>query len=254
VTSAEQDVSQNRRSWDEYSDEYQAMHAAQLNRKELAWGTFAVPEDDLHVLGDVAGKDILEFGCGAAQWSIFLSKRGARPVGFDLSGRQLRHAVRLMGELGASVPIVQASAIAVPFRDESFDIVFCDHGAMSFADPYRTVPEAARVLRLGGLFAFNMITPLFHICIDPVTDELDDRLHAAYFGMHRFEWPDDHSVEFHLSYGDWISVLAANGFTVERLVELQAPAGAVPPLEHIPPGWAERWPSEEIWVARRMAT
>ena len=255
MTSAEQDVSQNRRSWDEYSDEYQAMHAAQLNRKELAWGTFAVPEDDRHVLGDVAGKDILEFGCGAAQWSIFLSKRGARPVGFDLSGRQLRHAVRLMGELGASVPIVQASAIAVPFRDESFDIVFCDHGAMSFADPYRTVPEAARVLRPGGLFAFNMITPLFHICIDPVTDELDDRLHAAYFGMHRFEWPEKDgtpTVEYQLPYGEWIRLFLRNGFVVEDLIEPKAPEGATSSYRtEAELAWARRWPSEHIWKLRK---
>jgi len=38
----------------------------------------------------------------------------------------------------------------------SFDIVFCDHGAMTFADRHRTVPQAARVLRPGGLFAFNV--------------------------------------------------------------------------------------------------
>jgi hypothetical protein len=72
--------------------------------------------------------------------------------------------------------------------------------------------------------------------------------------MHRFEWPDDHSVEFHLGYGDWIRLLRANGFTVEGLVELQAPPGASSPLDSIPSGWAERWPSEEIWIARKRDT
>ena len=101
------------------------------------------------------GKDVLEFGCGAAQWSIALAKRGARPVGLDLSDRQLEHARRLMAEAGVDFPLVHASAESVPLPDASFDIVFCDHGAMTFADPYRTVPEAARLLRPGGLFAFN---------------------------------------------------------------------------------------------------
>ena len=69
--------------------------------------------------------------------------------------------------------------------------------------------------------------------------------------MHRFEWPDDESVEFHLNHGDWIRLLRRSGFEVEDL-------DRAPPLERArPPGirsspleWARRWPSEEVWVAR----
>ena len=107
--------------------------------------------------------DILEFGCGAAQWSIALAGLGARPVGLDLSERQLGHALRLMSEAGVTFPLIHGSGEAVPLPDASFDIVFCDHGAMSFADPYRTVPEVARVLRPGGLFAFNPGAPGEHL-------------------------------------------------------------------------------------------
>ncbi len=86
---------QNQASWDAYSDEYQSLHGGQLaNHDGYAWGMFQVPEEELHILGDVAGKDILEFGCGAAQWSIALAKRGGRVVGIDLSERQLEHARR----------------------------------------------------------------------------------------------------------------------------------------------------------------
>ncbi|MCW5882171.1 MAG: class I SAM-dependent methyltransferase, partial [Anaerolineae bacterium] len=102
-------AAKNRRYWDGISDEYQAQHAPQLNEKPLAWGVWAVPESDLHILGDVAGKDVLEFGCGAAQWSIFLAQRGARPVGVDNSARQLEHARRLMVEAGVDFPLVHAS-------------------------------------------------------------------------------------------------------------------------------------------------
>src|SRR5665811_599792 len=132
----------NQASWDATSDEYQAMHGGQLAASGgLAWGTSQIPESELRVLGDVAGKEILEFGCGAAQWSIALAQRGARPTGLDLSERQLEHARRLMAEAKVDFPLVHGSAESVPLPDASFDIVFCDHGAMSFADPYRTVPE-----------------------------------------------------------------------------------------------------------------
>src|SRR6202011_4439836 len=111
------------------------------------------------VLGEVRGKDVLELGCGAAQWSIALALLGARCVGLDNSERQLAHARRLMSEAGVTFPLVHASAEDVPLPAASFDVVFCDHGAMSFADPERTVPEAARLLRPGGLFAFNAESP-----------------------------------------------------------------------------------------------
>src|SRR3954462_3404971 len=193
----------NRASWDASSDEYQALHGEQLaDSGGLAWGTTQIPESELQVLGDVAGKDILEFGCGAAQWSIALAKLGARPVGLDLSERQLEHARRLMTEAGVTFPLVHASAEAVPLPNASFDIVFCDHGAMSFCDPYRTVPEAARLLRPGGLLAFNLASPWVMVCINAENDALEERLHAPYFGMRRFDWPD--STDFQIPYGEWI--------------------------------------------------
>jgi ubiquinone/menaquinone biosynthesis C-methylase UbiE len=147
--------------WDGYSDEYQERHGGQLAESGGdAWGTYQIPEAGLRVLGDVGGRDVLEFGCGAAQWSIALARRGARMVGLDVSRRQLDHARRLMAEAGFDFPLVEGSAEEVPLPDASFDIVFCDHGAMTFADPYRTVPEVARLLRPGGLFAFSHASPI----------------------------------------------------------------------------------------------
>ena len=82
---------QNQASWDADSDAYQARHGEQLAESTgLAWGTYQIPEPELRVLGDVAGKDILELGCGAAQWSIGLAKLGARPVGHRPVGAPAR--------------------------------------------------------------------------------------------------------------------------------------------------------------------
>ncbi len=109
-------VRKNRRFWDRTSDEYQAEHARQLNRFDRpVWGIWGLPESRLRVLGDVEGKDVLELGCGGAQWSICLARMGARPVGLDLSIAQLRHAERLMAGAGVSFPIVNADAERVPF-------------------------------------------------------------------------------------------------------------------------------------------
>ncbi len=89
----------NRAHWDRESDEYQERHREFINRSEPRWGVWQIPESELNVLGDVNGKDVLELGCGAAQWSILLAKRGARPVALDNSQRQLEHGYFGMHEL-----------------------------------------------------------------------------------------------------------------------------------------------------------
>src|SRR5512139_1952386 len=127
---------QNRGSWDADCDSYQTDHGPQLAESGgHGWGVWQIPESELQVLGDVRGRDILELGCGAAQWSIALAKAGARPVGLDLSEKQLEHARRHMAAAGVDFPLVHASAGSVPLPDLSFDIVFCDYGAMTFGDP-----------------------------------------------------------------------------------------------------------------------
>ncbi|MFB3737438.1 MAG: class I SAM-dependent methyltransferase [Candidatus Velamenicoccus archaeovorus] len=245
-------VRKNRRFWDGYSDEYQREHARQLNRWDRpTWGVWALPEDRLHVLGEVAGKDVLEFGCGGGQWSICLTRRGARVVGLDLSIRQLGHARELMTRARAPFPVVNADGERTPFADESFDIVVCDHGAMTFGDPYRTVPEAARVLRPGGLFAFNIASPFHAMCWDDEADRVDERLHHDYFGLRTW---DEESVDFQLPYGEWIRLFRANGLEVEDLLELRPPANARTTYrDFIELAWARRWPAENLWKLRKPA-
>ena len=110
----------------------------------------------------------------------------------------------------------------MPLPDASFDIVFCDHGAMTFADPYRTVPEAARLLRPGGLFAFSHGSAIADL-VWPVGEEhMGDRLLVDYFDLRTIE--DDGEVTFKLPYGDWIRLFRSNGFIVEDLIEPR-PAG-----------------------------
>jgi SAM-dependent methyltransferase len=244
------DISRNRDAWSSISDDYQRAHDAQLGVDEVVWGNWSIPEEEVGALGDVADKDVLELGCGAARFSIKLARRGARPVGLDVSPKQLEHARRLMREAGVEFPLVEASATDVPLPPASFDVVFCDHGGMTWADPYLTVPEVARLLRPGGLLVFNMMSPLVTVCSDQEMG-VSDRLLHDYFGMHREEsnWGP---VEFQLPYGDWIRLLRTSGFEVEGLLELRPPEGATTTYgDSLPLEWARRWPGENIWKARK---
>ncbi len=243
----------NRAMWQATSDSYQERHAASLAGKNaMAWGLWRIPEAELHILGEVAGKDILELGCGAARWSIELARLGARPVGLDLSSRQLEHARRLMAEEGVDFPLVEASAEDVPLPDASFDSVFCDWGAMTFCDPLRTVPEAARLLRPGGLFAFSTASPIQFLCLDVATDRLTDHLVNDYFGMKRLEWENE--VNFQLPYSEWLRLFRASDFIVEDLIETRPSENATTSyLDASETAWARRWPMENIWKLRKAS-
>jgi ubiquinone/menaquinone biosynthesis C-methylase UbiE len=243
----------NRAFWDRQSDEYQERNREFIGRPDPRWGTWQVPESELHVLGDVAGKDVLELGCGAAQWAVLLAQRGARMVGLDNSERQLEHARDRMDAAGVDFPLVHSAAESIPLPDAGFDIVFCDHGAMSFADPLVVVPEVARLLRPGGLFAFSHTAPFSWVCWDDAADTVVDRLVLDYFGIHRYDEPDG-SVGFNLPYGDWIRLFRQNGFSVEALIEIQPPEGAESTYRTAEEtAWARRWPMEEIWKVRKWS-
>jgi SAM-dependent methyltransferase len=242
-------AAQNRQTWNERSDWYQAQHGPQLNAMPLAWGVWAIPDSEIGALGDVDGKIVLELGCGGGQWSRFLADAGARPVALDLSERQLSAARKLMR---TPYPLVQADGEDLPFTDSAFDVVLSDHGAMSWADPYRTVPEAARVLRPGGRLAFNATTPWLYLG-QPTNDDAPQSptLNADYFSLHRVD-EGNGSATFGLTYGAWIRLFRRCGLDVEDLIELRPPEGATTTYDsYVTYGWARRWPAEQIWVTAR---
>jgi SAM-dependent methyltransferase len=205
------------------------------------------------VLGDVAGLDVLELGCGAAQWSIALAARGARVTGLDLSGEQLRQAREAAAAAGVEIELVQASAEDVPLADASFDVVFCDHGAIGWADPLVLIPECARLLRSGGLLAWCWGTPMLESCWPLDAERAGTTLVRDYFGMHRYVDETDGSITFMLPHSDTIAALRGAGLVVESLLELRPPPDATSTYRPEPEEleWARRWPMEEIWRARK---
>lgn len=258
-------VRANREVWDRWAPEFvdRGRHAWASNAP--AWGIWNVPDSELGLLpDDLAGRDVIELGCGTAYVSAWLARRGARPVGIDNSPAQLDTARQLQAEFGLDFPLHLGNAETLPFADESFDFAISEYGAALWADPYRWIPEASRVLRPGGRLVFltnHIIYMLFAYDLE-AAGPAGEELVRTYFHEPRYTWPDDTSVEFHLSHGAMIDLLRTHGFEVERLVEIQAPerplegGGGALPDEEVPFGmatrqWARQWPTEEAWVARK---
>ncbi len=221
---------------------------------EITWGVFDVPEASVHLLPEkLEGLDVVELGCGTAYLSAWLARRGANVVGIDNSPDQIETARHLQAEFGLHFPLHLGQAEATPFPDESFDFAISEYGAAIWCDPYRWIPEAARILRPGGCLTFlgNGLLQVLTMPDDETQPSTPLLLHD-YFGMHRFDWPDG-STEFHLGTGDWIRLFRANGFEVEDFIEIQAPAGATTDFDYVTVDWARRWPAEEVWKVRKRA-
>lgn len=156
-----------------------------------------------------------------------------------------------MAEAGVEFPLVHSSAEDIPRTDESFDVVFSDHGALSWCDPHVVVPEVARVLRPGGVLAFNVSSPLLCMCYDEAHDRTDMSLHRSYFDLELAREAGG-AATYELRDGDWIRLLRANGLSVEALFELRPPEGATTTYgDYVFPEWARSWPGEHLWRARK---
>ena len=246
-------ILRNRAAWDRMAVQYEAAGRRAWEATDPFWGTWRVPESELHVLPDVKGLDVVELGCGTGYVSAWLARRGARPIGVDNSPSQLANARRFQREFGLDFPLIHANAEETPLVGERFDLAISEYGACIWCDPYRWVPEAARLLRPGGRLIFLVNGGLLMLFMSE-RDEDGPAGHVLlrdYFGMHRFEWPDDPSVEFHLGYGDWIRLLRRSGFEVEDMLEIRPPEGSTTRYPFVTLDWARRWPCEEVWKARK---
>lgn len=232
----------NRRYWDGWAPGYQREHGPFLAGLPSAWqpsppdGPAAprpadlpaafiwcpegLDEADAGLLGNVAGRDVLEVGAGAAQCSRWLAGEGARVTALDLSVAMLRFAP-------GSLPRLQADAARLPLADASFDTACSAFGALPFTPRADAVlAEVARVLRPGGRWVFSVSHPVrWAFPDDPGPDGL--RVTLPYFDRRPYvERDSDGAVayaEYHRTVGDWVRLITGAGLVLTDLIEPEWP-------------------------------
>lgn len=250
----EPDALANRAAWTLANAEYTDGRAPDAwAETEITWGVFSIPESDVDVIGDVAGLDVIELGCGTAYFSAWLARRGARPVGVDPTPAQLDTARRMQSRFGLEFPLIEASAAAVPLPAASFDLALSEYGASLWCDPELWLAEASRLLRPGGKLIFMTNSVLVTLCFPDDDSVATTSLQRPQRTLGRIVWPSEEGVEFHPQHGQWIDMLHANGFDIVALRELYAPDSAVdhPHYQVATADWARSWPVEDVWVARK---
>jgi SAM-dependent methyltransferase len=246
----------NRRWWDAEASTYQAEHGDFLGDTDLLWCPEGLREVDARLLGDVAGRDVLEVGCGAAQGARWLVAQGARVTAFDVSHGQLVESRRLDARSGTRVErLVQADAQHLPFRDEAFDVVVSAFGGIPFvADSARAMREVARTLRPGGRFVFSVTHPTrWAFPDDPGPRGLT--VQQSYFDRTPYVEVDEAGeasyVEHHRTMGDRVRELVAAGLVLEDLLEPEWPEGHDREWGQWSPLRGRLMPGTAVFVTRR---
>ena len=145
--------------WESYSEAYQDGTQIPV---DIHYGPSCPNEDELNLLGDLKGRDVLEIGCGGAQCSVAFALRDARVTALDLSAEQLKFAQALAAHHEVEIEFVRHDmGDLAPIASASKDIVFSAFALQFVEDRTKTFREVRRVLRPGGVFVFSLDHPFF---------------------------------------------------------------------------------------------
>lgn len=222
-------------SYDSIADWYEEWLGA--GSSDATRDVFFAPLLDL--VGDVAGRRVLDLACGQGRVSRGLARLGADVVGVDASAELLTIAGRYQNPDRIEYRHDNAHTLT-SCEDAEFDGVICNMALMDIPDLTATITSAFRVLRPGGWFGFTTLHPCFNA---PLSAELVDasgrshRMVTGYFA--EGYWKSDQRVgpagkvgAYHRTLTTFLNTLTGAGFTLRRVQEL---AGPVAGWQEVPP-------------------
>jgi SAM-dependent methyltransferase len=197
----------------------------------ISYGPDGPTEDDLRLIGDVAGKRVLDLGTGTGQTAIAFAKRGAVAIGVDASLGQLERARSLAEREELRIEWHHGDLADLAFlRADSVDLAFSAFAIAEVEDLDRLFRQVHRVLRSNSVFVFSYEHPL-SLCIGQVTRDMDlPTIVEPYFSGRSIEIEREGEpiVVYQRTVGDVFAALGRAGFRIEAIVEPRPEQGPVP--------------------------
>jgi len=215
-----------RSGWNEISDAYQDRY--QIGTSQVHYGPLCPTEEQLHLLGDVSGKKVIELGAGAGQNSIYLAKNGAICTAIDISDRQLEHGRSIAALETVAVDFVRHSfGDLSDFDENSFDLalsVYALQYCYDVGELSRVTNGVSRLLKPNADFVFSVDHP---VRTRGSWDDNDQFVLDNYFDRSTKTWqyrfPEvGVAPELSCNYktiADYIGAVISSGLRIEAVLE-----------------------------------
>ena len=196
----------------------------------------------LSILPDVSGLTGLDIGCGEGANTRKLAELGAHMVAIDVARTFLHYAQEQENRDPRGISFQAASALDLPFDEGRFDFVTAFMSLMDIPGNEKAVQEAYRVLKQGGFFQFSITHPCFDppyrcslkdvggnkyaIAVGRYFDRIDGQISEWMFSTVpddvQQQWPKFRIPRYHRTVSEWLNMLIAAGFVIEKVAEPKA--------------------------------
>ena len=213
--------------YDEFAESY-----ARENETSLLNAYYERPAM-LGLAGDVAGRRILDIGCGTGPLAEQLAKRGAMVAGFDTSSAMIELARRRLGDKAELC--VATLGEKLPYEDDSFDDAVASLVFHYLQDWTLALDEVRRVLKPGGRLIMSVNHPILY----PFNHRGEDYFQLTrYTDEVTFDGRSATLTYWHRPLHETMAALISAGFRVQRVWE--PPYDKNAPVEVVPQRLRER--------------
>ena len=203
------------------------------------YGPLAPTEDDLGLLGDIAGQRQLELGCGSGHSLAYVAEHGAAELwGLDLSQAQIDLTTTTLEERGRMARLFRSPMEINPGLPEGyFDVVISIYAVGWTTDLARTFELVAFYLKPGGRFVFSWEHPVYSCLHYEARNFVLSRSYSEEGPVLHHSWSGVPVVMQRRKLSTFVNGLIDAGLAIERLVEGDLDVSRARDTDQVPDKW-----------------